>query len=187
MELGDFNKIITSYLVYAAPFSFVLNYTIFAIKKHLSKPLLFCVILFACLSILGLAFLKMPINIIFVYFFFIPYNFLCLDGFSIIYGKDWTKALKILSIIQVLLVISVMIAFNLFRAYGHPPLAFLAERIMILILGILFFFSCKYQQKQQLLKSTIFKILVGINILACWIYFSKVTFSKESFIFSFSF
>ena len=134
-----------------------------------------------------MGFLKIPINIIFVFFFAIPYTFLSLDGVSIIYEKDWTKALKTISLVHIVLVVGVIILFNIFRAGGHPPLAFLAERILILILGILFYFSCKYQQKQEIIKSAIFKILAGVNILTCWVYFSKVTFSKESFIFSFSF
>jgi hypothetical protein len=134
-----------------------------------------------------MAFLRMPINIIFLYFFLIPYFFLFLDGVSIIYEKNWAKALKIISLIHIVLVVGVIIVYNIFRVNGHPPLDFLAERIMILFLGILFFFSCKYQQKQEIIKSAIFKIIAGVNILTCWVYFSKVTFSKESFIFSFSF
>ena len=188
MEIQNLNKVITSYLVYAAPVLFVLTYSILLASKRLIKPLLICTIVFSFGSVLEMGFLGLEhmVIFIFVFFFFIPYTLLSLDAVSIIYEKDWTKALKIISLIHIVLVGVVIIMFNLLRTSGHHPLGFLPERIMILSVGVLFFFACKYQQKQEIIKSAIFKILAGLTILACWIYFSKVTFSKESFLFNFS-
>ena len=185
METQSLNKIITSYFVYLAPIIFSINYFIFSLKKQISRSLLLCTTLFSLGSIIGMGLLNKPSNLIFLYFFLIPYLVLALDSASILCKKEWAKTLKVMSILQILLVVCVLIIFNIFSLKSHPRLAFIPERIMILSLGILLFFSFKYQQNQEVKKTAFFKILSGINLIACWIYFSKITFSHESFLFNF--
>jgi len=172
--------------VYLAPILFSMNYFIVSLKQQLSSALLFCIMLFSLGSIIGMGLLNKPSNLIFLYFFFIPYLILILDSVSILCKKEWAKPLKVMSILQILLVVCVLIIFNILSSKSHSRLAFMSERIMILSLGILLFFSFKYQQNQEVKKTAFFKILSGINFIACWIYFSKVTFSHESFLFNFN-
>jgi hypothetical protein len=185
VELQELNKLTTSYSVYLSPILFVINYSIFAIKKKLSKIILYLTVLFSFSSIVGMAFLKTPFNLIFLYFFFLPYFYLMLDGISITLEKNWTKTLKIISFIHIVLLICIVILFNVFRFKEHPHLLFLPERVIILILGIMLLFSSKYQQSQEANNSAFCKIASGIILLTCWIYFSKVTFPKETLLFTF--
>jgi predicted membrane protein len=184
VDTQNLYKVITSYFVYLAPILFSINYFIFSLKQQLSTALLFCVTLFSLGSIAGMSLLNKPSNLIFLYFFSIPYLVLTLDSASILCKKEWAKPLKVMSILQVLLVVCVLIIFNIFSSKSHR-FTYLPERFMILSLGILLFFSFKYQQNQEVKKTAFFKILSGINLIACWIYFSKITFSHESFLFNF--
>jgi hypothetical protein len=185
VDLQELNRTTTSYSVYLAPILFVINYTTFALKKKLSKKLLYLTVLFSFSSILGMAFLETPLNIIFSYFFFLPYLFLILDGISITLEKNWTKTLKIISFIHIVQLVCIIILFNGFSFKRHPHLAFLPERVLILTLGIMLLFSSKYQLSQKVKTSAFCKIASGIILLACWIYFSTVTFSKETLLFTF--
>jgi hypothetical protein len=185
VETQNLNKTITSYSVYLAPILFSINYCILTQKEQLSRALLLCVTLFSLSSIIGMGLLSKPINLIFLYFFFIPYLVLTLDSASILCKKELTNPLKVMSIVQILLVVCVLIILNIFNLKSHSRFAFLPERFMLLSFGVLMFFSFKYQKNQEVKKTAFFKILSGINLIACWIYFSKVTFSQKSFLFNF--
>ena len=176
-----------SLLLHAVPILYCLCFLSLLLKFRFFKWLSSITVLASGLSLLGIIILKYPFNLIFSTFFILPYLFTMLDGFSVAKEKNWAVTLKTIAYMHIAIVLGLIILLNILGLANMQGLKFLPERMLIMLVGIFFLLAVYAQSMQRSNKACIYKIISGLNLLFCWIYFSKVTFSQKTFLFDFSF